>query len=245
MTKKAVVAMAALIILLPAAALAHTFSLRLGAFFPQAPANLSSYPDSLWAIEFDRMNLERSDFRGSLLGGSFDFSVNRYFSLSFTLDSYSKGRSGYYEKWISCVEGNPNIAYSRALYPDQCDVEHTFSVSIRPIQLSAKFSPLGRNGPFAGGGIGYYRWSVDIQGSWIDFENPVGSDVYPILQVDDHESGYAWGFHILGGVRIPLGHRVSIEGEGRYHWAKAKLENYLDDFHIGGLSLTVGIVFSF
>jgi len=260
MKNKVVLATAALIIFLPAAALAHTFSLRLGAFFPQAPANLASYPDSLWAIEFDQMSFKKSDFRGSLLGGSFEFFLNSYLSLTITVDTYTKDNYGYYKDYIAYGFEEGDFAFPAELYIGGDSIIHTFRVSITPIQFSAKLTPMGRRGrivPFVGGGIGYYRWGVTLRGQTVDFsdttwvyEDPeIGEvQIYPIIQSLGHETGFSFGYHAMAGFQVPIGHRITIEGEARYHWAKAEFDEWFlgfEEFHIGGLSLTAGLNFWF
>lgn len=258
--KRTALTLAGLLLLLPAAGLAHTFSLRLGTYLPSAPANLSADPDSLWAIEFDQMSFKRSDYRGSILGGSFEFFISKQFSLQFTVDAYSKDRYGYYKDYVGYSFDEGDFAFPSDLYRGDFQVVHTFNVSVTPVQLSAKFTPLGRKGrviPFVGGGVGYYRWSVTMRGETIDFSDDtwvyddpqIGEvQIWPIVQTYGHESGWAFGYHAFGGFQVPIGMRVTLEGEARYHWAKARFEEWFlgfSDFQVGGLALTLGINFWF
>lgn len=260
MKKRALFIAAALVVLLPAAGFAENgFSLRLGTFMPQAQTDVNAYPNNLWAIELNQMSLSRSDYRGSLIGAQFEFSVNKYLSLCLAVETYNKNRYGYYLGYTEIAEGGYAVANGEYSGSGSYIV-HTFNFQVTPITLSAKFMPFGRKGrvvPFVGGGIGLYHWGVSLRGQTIDFSNtgytytdPTYGDVqaYPVDESYATESGYAFGYHALGGFQIPIGYRVTIEGEARYHWAKASLGDWFegfDKFEIGGLALTMSVAFWF
>lgn len=261
MKKKALIlAIAVLALLSPAAAaIDKTFTLRLGTYLPKAPSNYVQYPNNLWAIEFDQMSFGREDYRGSLLGASFDILINKYFALSFTVDTYNKDRYGYYKDYVGGTIDETTYAFPGEIYTGDSLI-HTFNVSVTPIQASVKFTPLGRRGkviPFVGGGVGLYRYRVSLRGQSVDFSDtsnvyvdPELGDIqiYPVDQSYAEESGYTFGYHFLGGLQFPIGHRITIEGEARYHVAKATLDEWFigfDKFDVGGLSLTMGINFWF
>ena len=55
-------------------------------------------------------------------------------------------------------------------------------------------------------------------------------------------NGWAFGFHVAGGLKVPINPDFSIVGEGRYQWAKDHMD---EDFHnneidLSGWSATVG-----
>jgi hypothetical protein len=256
--KKLTVIAAGLLLLVPALAFSDTFSLRMGYFMPGASSNVLTHPDSLWAIEFDQMSFNKSKFQGSMLGFSYEYFVNKNVSLAFTLDSYTKNRPGYYVDYgqFDIDEGAFAFPYE---YYDGYIIEHAFSVSSTPLQVSLKFLPLGRKTriiPFVGGGAGLYFWSVRLQGEMVDFSDPwvytddvLGDiDVYPVNQVYGKERGRTFGYHAFAGFQIPVGFRATIEAEARYHWAKAKFDEWFlgfEDFDLGGLAITLGFSFWF
>lgn len=245
--------------ILPLVSYSHQLSLRGGTFLPHVPTNVLTRPDSLWAIEFDQMSFKRSDYYGSILGISFDLFINKNFSLSFCIDTYAKDKLGYYKNYVGARFPEGSFAFPSEYYDGEA-VVHAFNVGITPVQLSAKFTPLGRRGrfvPFIGAGIGYYRWNVVLRGqtvnfsdtSWVYDDPNLGEvQIYPIVQSYGRESGWNFGYHALAGLQVPIGYRITLDGEVRYHWAKAKLEEWFtgfDNFEIGGLSLVLGISFWF
>jgi hypothetical protein len=256
--KKLTIIAAGLLLLVPTLAFSDTFSLRLGYFMPGASTNLTTHPDSLWAIEFSQMSFTKSKFQGTMLGLGYEYFVGPYLSLAFSLDSYTKNRPGYYVDWGQFEFDEGNFAFPYELY-DASIIEHAFAVSSTPLQLSVKFLPLGRKArivPFVGGGAGLYFWSVRLQGEMIDFLDPYIYDdevlgevtVYPVDIVYAKERGQTFGAHAFGGFQIPVGFRATIDLEARYHWAKAKFDEWFldfEDFDLGGLAITVGFSYWF
>ena len=261
-----------LLFLVPTLAFSDSFSLRIGYFMPSAlsDAYLASHPDSLWAIELNQMSFTKEKFRGTMLGFSYEYFVGKNLSLALTLDSYSRNKPGYYIDYVQNTLEEWDFAFPYAdFYGD--DIQHAFSVSSTPLQISLKITPLGRKTrliPFVGGGAGLYFYSVRIYGqtvnfgdrSWFyDFETETAysnpddpnlrdQQIYPVEQVNGREKGSVFGYHAFAGFQIPIGFRATIEAEARYHWAKAKFTEWFldfDDFDIGGLALTVGFNYWF
>ncbi len=256
--KKLTIIATGLLLLVPTLAFSDTFSIRLGYFMPSASANIVRYPDSLWAIEFDQMSFKKSDFNKSMLGFGYEYFVSKNVSLAITLDSYTKSKPGYYVDYGQFELDEGAFAFPYEFY-DANIIEHAFSVSSTPLQVSLKLLPLGRKArliPFVGGGAGLYFWSVRLQGEMIDFSDPwiytdevLGDiDVYPVDLVYGKEKGQNIGYHAFGGLQIPVGFRATFEAEARYHWAKAKFDEWFlgfEDFDLGGLSISLGFSFWF
>jgi len=256
--KKLTVIAAGLLLLVPSLAFSDTFSLRLGYFMPGASADILAHPDSLWAIEFDQMSFSKTKFNGTIYGLSYDYFVSPNISLSFTLDSYSKNRPGYYVDFAQFDLDEGPFAFPADIY-DGYIIEHAFAVSSTPLQVSVKLLPLGRKTrliPFVGGGAGLYFWSVRLQGEMVNFSDPwiypdpdLGDiDVYPVDLVNGKEKGSHFGYHAFAGFQIPIGFRATIEAEARYHWAKAKFNEWFlgfEDFDLGGLAITAGFTYWF
>ena len=272
--KKLTVLAAGLLLLVPALAFSDSISLRGGYFMPSALSNtyldLVAHPNSLWAIEFDQMSFTMEKYRGTMMGIGYEYFIGKNLSLAFTLDSYSKSRPGYYIDYVQFALTEGDFAFPFELY-DGDDIQHAFSVSSTPLQVSFKITPLGRKTrliPFFGGGAGLYFWSVRMYGqmvnfgdaSWFyDFEtdtaysNPADpglrdQQIYPVESVNGREKGSVFGYHAFAGFQIPIGFRATLEAEARYHWAKAKFTEWFqgfEDFDIGGLALTVGFNYWF
>jgi hypothetical protein len=177
--KKLTVLAAGLLLLVPSLAFSDSFSLRLGYFMPRALSSsyLATHDNTLWAIEFENMNFRMQDFRGLTMGVSYEYFLNKNFSLALTLDSFRKTRMGDYlnydqtefsdDSWFAFpLDGEP------AAITDWYYISHSFGVSSTPLQLSVKFAPLGRKTriiPFIGGGAGLYFYSVRMSGEMPDF----------------------------------------------------------------------------
>lgn len=258
--KKLTVLAAGLLLLVPALAFSDSLSLRLGYFMPRALSNayLAAHPDSLWAIEFDQMSFTMEKYRGTMMGIGYEYFIGKNLSLAFTLDSYSKNRPGYYVDYVQNTLDEGDFAFPfEDFFGD--DIQHAFTVSSTPLQVSLKITPLGRKTrliPFVGGGAGLYFWSVRIYGQMINFADPwiytddvLGDiDIYPVERVNGREKGSVFGYHAFAGFQIPIGFRATLEAEARYHWAKAKFDEWFldfEEFDIGGLVLTVGINYWF
>jgi hypothetical protein len=256
--KKLTILAAGLFLLVPSLAFSDSFQLRLGYFMPGASSNIGLYPDSLWAIEFDQMSFKMEDFRGSFMGIGYERFLGKNLSIALTLDSYSKSRLGYYMDYVVNELEDGYFAFPYELYYGD-DILHSFKVSATPLQLSFKLSPLGRKTrliPFIGGGAGLTFWSVRMYGEMIDFAFPAvypdpvlgNIDIYPVEGVYAKESGTAFGYHAFAGFQFPIGYRATIEAEARYHWAKARFDEWFlgfEDFDLGGLALSVGISYWF
>jgi len=254
--KKTFVLAAALILLVPSLSLADTFSLRLGYYFPAAKGG----PDSLWDIEFQQMSFTKADFRGTILGFSYEHFLSKNLSLALTVDTYNKKKAGLYNDYSGITVDNEDWAFSLDDIEGDFNIAHSFNVSLTPIEASLKFLPLGRRTqliPYVGGGAGMYLWRVNIRGSIINFDV---ADVF--LDADDNELiGYlvefadleernriSFGYHVFGGIMYPIGNRLTLEAEFRYRAVKGKFEDAFlgfEDFDLGGYTATVGFNYWF
>lgn len=261
-----------LLLLVPSLAFSDSFSLRIGYFMPYALSDsyFPAHPDSLWTIEFEQMSFSKNKFRGSTFGLSYEYFVGKNLSLAFTLDSYSKSRPGYYVDYVQNTLTEGDFAFPFVdFYGD--DIQHAFSVSSTPLQVSLKITPLGRKTrliPFVGGGAGLYFYSVRIYGQTVNFGNPPwfydfetetaynnpddpnlrDQRIYPVESENAREKGSVFGYHAFAGFQIPIGFRATLEAEARYHWAKAKFDEWFvgfEDFDLGGLAITLGFSYWF
>lgn len=258
--KKMTVLAAALLLVIPAVSFADQLQLRLGYYLPKATTNsyLNTHPDSLWTIELDQMSFTPNDFRGSIVGISYDFFLNKYVSLSVGVDSYNRSRVGFYNDWVMNTLTEGDFAFPFDLFFGS-DITHSFRVSFTPVQLSIKVLPLGRRArivPYVGGGGSLVFASVRMFGDQIDFSNPfiytdpdLGDiDVFPVVPVIAHESTTSIGWHAFGGIQVPVGYRVTIDAEARYHYARATLHNLFEGFEpleLGGWAFTAGLSYWF
>lgn len=250
--------LATVLLLIPATVSANMVTLRLSYFIP----TFKGGPDSLWRIEFDNMSFEKSDYAQGVLGFSYEYFLTREISLALSIDTYSRNKAGFYRDYIGFSFEEGDFAFPADLYTDpDFTISHIYNVSITPIQLSAKFTPLGRRIrliPYVGGGVGMFFWNVRLRGDFVDFaddsfvfDDPdIGEvQVYPVDIVDAREDNrITFGTHVFGGLMYPIGNRLTVNAEFRYNWAtgvfKESFEGF-EDFDLGGYVLTAGLNYWF
>jgi len=258
--KKLTVLAAGLLLLIPTLSFADSISLRLGYFMPRALSNsyLGLHPDSLWTIELDQMSFAPKDYRGGMIGLSYDRFIGPNLSVALTVDGYNKSQVGFYNDWVLNTLDEGDFAFPYEFYLGD-DIVHSFRVGITPVQLSLKFLPLGRRAkiiPYVGGGASLVFTSVRMFGDQVNFADPwiytdpdLGDiDIYPVEMLSARETATSFGWHAFGGIQVPIGYRATIEAEARYHAAKARFDNVFvdfDDFEVGGLALTLGLSYWF
>jgi len=268
--KKLVIVVAALIVLIPSLAYSDMMTVRLGYYMPSIlnSHNYLSHLNSLWGIELSQMSFLPEDFRGGILGGGYEFFLTKQFSVGLSIDGFSREAGGFYRDYVAIALNNTdfqgNFAFPAANYTGDFEVLHSFHVSMTPVQLSLKIAPLGRKTrliPYFGGGVGLYFVSASIRGSIVDFSSPslvndpeqpqLGDfNIYPVVPVQLHETRTVLGGHGFAGIMFPIGYRLTLEGEARYHFAKVKFQRAFpfpdfDAFDLSGLSLSIGLNYWF
>jgi len=219
--KKSLILFLAVIFLTPSLAFCGIFTFKAGLFIPRAKSDL-------WTTEFDQMSFEKANYNTTNFSFAYEYFLTREVSVVLGVDSYSKNKIGTYKDLvgIELVEGD--FAFPTD-YVEDFIPAHSFNVSITPIQLSAKFTPMGRRGkfiPYVGGGVGLYLWNVRLSGDLVDFDDvweyvPDGIDIYAIKPVDAWEnSRVSFGYHAFGGVMVPFTKRMTFEVEFKYNVAK-------------------------
>ncbi len=268
--KKIILLAAALIILIPAVARPDTMTFRIGYYTPNATTDswLAGHPNSLLGIEFYNMTFPPSDFRGAIMGGGYEWFLTPQFSLALSVDFFSRENGGYYRDYVGIALDNTDFqgdyAFPAQYYYGDFEVLHTLHISMTPIQLSLKVAPLGRKHriiPYFGGGGGLYFLHAHIYGSIVDFsqgalvsdpEVPEAGEfyIYPLAYADLHETQAVFGAHAFGGLMFPIGYRMTLEAEGRYHWASANFNgafpaSEFGKFDMSGWSISLGFNYWF
>ncbi len=245
-------------LLLPGLAAANTLTLRLGYYIPQFKGGANS----LWDIEFNQMSFSKSSFYQGAIGASFDFFLSKHFSLTFAVDSYSRTKLGSYRDYVGVSFKEGDFAMPADLYNGDFSISHLMGLSVIPLQVSIKIAPLGRQGrlvPYFGGGVGLYMWKANLWGDQVNFndewiyEDPQLGDVtiYGLQTIDTRSTSelqFTFGYQGFAGLMFPIGNRLTLEGEVRYHSAKGKpSKSFLDfeDFDLSALVLSVGVNFWF
>lgn len=239
------------ILLIPALAFSDSISFKVGYFFPRASSDL-------WEVEFENMDFSKSNFQDNIFGFTYDYFLSNQLSLSIGLDGYSQKKLGTYLDYVGDIVDDELFAFN---YGPGDPLSHIFTVSMTPIHASLKIAPMGRRGnviPYVGAGGDLILYTVRLQYQLIDFSDPVEfydstlDDFvigYPVLETDARsENKIAIGWHVLGGVMVPLGRQISIEGEFKYTSASGDIsETFLgfENFDLAGFQFTIGINYWF
>jgi len=249
--KKTLILLTALILFIPSIVFSDIVSFKVGYFIPKANSDL-------WEIEFENMDFTKSSFQNTNFGFGYEYFLSREISIVLNISSYNKNKPGAYLDYV----GENIESYDYAFdYGEGYAITHTFSVSITPIQASLKLTPMGRKAkiiPYVGGGVGVYMWNVRLYGDMIDFDDPwIDEDwnveIYPIDYYDTREENrFSIGYHVFGGIMIPVANRISLEAEFKYNFSKGTLGKDPDwgfqgfePFDLGGYHISIGLNYWF
>jgi hypothetical protein len=209
---------------LPASGLAGGIQLRGGGFAPRAQSNLFDDDSELY-------NIEKKDWEGPTGGVEFNMKLAQNLELGFSVDGYGRTLDTHYRN------------YTR---DDNREIFQTLELSVVPVGVSLRLVPTSRHARVApyvavGGDLYFYRY--EEFGDFIDFQSPD----FDIVSDSFISEGTAPGFHVAGGLRVPVGHDFAITGEVRYQWAKADMQDDFRDFEIdlSGPSVTLGVLLRF
>jgi hypothetical protein len=239
-----------LMLVSPSLVYSDLVTFKIGYFFPRAGSEL-------WETEFLNMTFNKHDYTGSIFGFAYEYFLTREIAVQISVDGYTKQQSGAYLDWDGLIDYDGRWAYPREslAYVDFIP-QHVYSVSITPIQMNIKFTPLGRANriiPYIGAGVGLYIWSARLQGDLIDFEEiwediDLGVIIHPVYSADIRdENKLAIGFQGLGGIILPLASRVSFEGEFKYNFAKGTLDRFIgfDRLDLSGYQISLAMNYWF
>ncbi|TET70911.1 MAG: hypothetical protein E3J44_05150, partial [Candidatus Aminicenantes bacterium] len=203
--KKSLILLLALIFLTPSLAFSNIFTFKAGLFIPRAQSDL-------WTTEFENMSFSKTNYTTTNFSFAYEYFLTREVSVVLGIDSYSKNKVGSYVDYVGIELVDGDFAFPND-YMEDFFPTHIFNISITPIQLSLKLTPMGRTGkfiPFVGGGVGLYLWNVRLNGDMVDFDDvyiyvPDGIDIYPITTVDAWENNrISFGYHAFGGIMVPF-----------------------------------------
>lgn len=246
--KKHLIVLTVFILFIPGLAFSDLVTFKVGYFIPRAKSDL-------WEIEFENMDFTKSNFQTTNFGFEYEYFFSKELSLMLSVDGYSKQKLGSYRDYgaFSDEEG-----YLYAFFNEGEPIIHNFSVSITPIQVSLKISPLGRRQklmPYVGGGVGVYVWNVRLLGDMINFDplaeveftdGTIGNPVFS--QNAREENKFSIGYHVLGGIMFPLANRISISAEFKYNLIKGTLTEYFEGFEpfdLSGYQASLGLNYWF
>jgi opacity protein-like surface antigen len=248
--RKKLILLVSLLLLGSSLVFSDVVSFKLVYFAPRASSDL-------WDEEFRLMNFTKSNFQTTTISFSYEYFLRREISFLISIDSYTKKKLGTYEGLVGETIDGEDWAFD---YGSGFAVQHTYDVTMTPIQLSVKLTPLGRRAkfiPYIGAGIGIYFWATRLYGDWVIFSE--GTDFYD-LNLDEDVIGYPiylanisdenkinFGYHAFGGVMIPISDRLSLDLEFKYNVAQGNLEYFegFEPFDLSAYLFSLGISYWF
>ncbi|HLA76018.1 MAG TPA: hypothetical protein VJU18_00405 [Vicinamibacteria bacterium] len=208
----------------PASGLAGGIEVRGGGFAPRAQSNLFSDVSELY-------NVDKKDWAGGSGGIEFSMKLVPNLELGFHVDGYHRTLDSHYRD------------YTR---DSGREISQALELSVVPVGVSLRLVPTSRHArlaPYATVGADLFYYRYEEYGEFIDFHTP-GLDISSDSFISE---GVAPGFHVAGGLRVPIGPVFAFTGEVRYQWAKTDMpddfrENKID---LSGAGVTLGMLFRF
>jgi hypothetical protein len=234
------------ILLTPAAAAAQTMG---DGFFFREPVvtwsvragyGLASASSDIFSFTSRQLTLDKGDFSGVHIGSDLDFRLASRLTLG--LGIWYEGRSTPSE-------------YRDFVDQDDLPIEQTTRFRRLPLTASLKLylTPRGRSighfawiptkvAPYIGAGGGAMWYSFEQEGDFIDQPSlDVFHDTF-------RSSGWTPEGHAMAGVDVSLTPRFVLTGEGRYTYAKAKMDaDFIgfDKIDLSGFAITAGLAIRF
>lgn len=123
-------------------------------------------------------------------------------------------------------------------------------LEVVPVELNLHLLPAGRDAgiiPYVGGGAGIYYWEYEEAG---DFVFDRATNQRRVVTGRSYSDGTDPGWHVEGGVQIPVSRSGTVMGEYRYWSVKGDLNtaNFDPDFEpidLSGSSVSIGFAFWF
>ena len=229
--RKALIVLVLALTAWPATTWAGNLTLRAGAFFPRADSNLFSDATEFYTLDplagGRPPGLSASDWIGVTGGIEYNGVLARNVEFGIHVDGYGRTLDTSYRD------------YTRQ---NDADILQTLKLTMVPSGVTVRFIPTGRRGrlaPYVGGGVDAIYYEFEAFGDFIDFFDPD----QPILADSFRSTGWALGFHVLGGIRVPLGRDFNLVGEYRYQWAEDDMggDFSLNRIDLSGGSATLGV----
>jgi hypothetical protein len=187
-----------------------------------------------------QLTVNKGDFSGFTIGSDLDFRVSSRFTLGLGMWYAGSSTPSEYRDFVGT---------------DDLPIAQTTKFRRLPVTANLKFylTPRGRS-------IGHYAWIpakvvpyVGVGGGamWYSFEQSGEFIDQPSLDVFTDtfkSSGWTPEGHAAAGVDVSLTPRLVLTGEGRYTYAKAKMQQDFvgfDKIDLSGFAITAGLAIRF
>jgi opacity protein-like surface antigen len=197
---------------------ADGIDLRIGGLFPRGHETLFQDLNALYGPNEDpAQGVKPADFRGVYGGIEYNRVLLDNVELAIHLDGYGRTVESSYRDYT---------------WDDGTEIRQSLKLTMVPLGVSLRFVPTGKRtkiAPFIGGGVDAIFYKYEERGDFVCFPPASGTcrfdyDVVPDAFVSEST---AFGYHVLGGLRVYINHDFAVVAEGRYQWAK---DDMGDDF---------------
>jgi hypothetical protein len=195
----------------------------LGAFLPRADTGAQNdlFRDvaDLYTLDASLDGVSKSDWVGVAGGVEYSFRLSDApVELGFHVDGYGRTLETSYREFQD--------EFGREIF-------QTLKLSTVPTGVTLRLVPGWRGSfqPYVGGGVDAIWYRYEEFGEFIEFFDPD----FPIEFESFLSEGWAFGAHVVAGVRIPINYDFAITAEGRYLWAEKEMGG---DFRQSRLDLT-------
>ncbi len=146
----------------------------------------------------------------------------------------------------SGYEGESRQAYRDFVDAQGRDIRHSTFLDVASGTLGLLFHLAGADAvlqPYIGGGGGFYSWTLEESGDFIDFaaDSTIFSDSFI-------GEGTAFGTYFVAGLNVPIGDTISVFAEGRWDSADDELEDDftgLGNIDLAGRQIAAGLSWRF
>lgn len=125
---------------------------------------------------------------------------------------------------FSYYESHTTVSDVEFEFDDGSSIVRDISLRIVPLEASLHVLPIGREAaiiPYAGGGFGAYYWEYEEFGDFVqDRNSPNPTPVHGGAFSD----GTDFGWHVEGGIMIPVSRAMTINAEVKYWDVKGDLD---------------------
>ena len=184
--------------------------------------------------------LSPQDFQAPYFGAELGFRANEKVDLTFAFGFQETSSQSEFRDWVD---------------EDDLPITQVTALSQVPFTVGAKIYPLSRGrsignfawvpsavAPFVGVSTGLVSYSFEQYGDFVD------QDTFDIFYGDFLSENVGWLTRASAGLNISVGPRFLFSLEGRYNWAKARMDGDYYDFgqiDLDGFQLIGGLAVRF
>lgn len=151
---------------------------------------------------------------------------------------------------VSGYEHDTNVEDVDFEHLDGTPIFRNIRLEVVPMELNLHLLPAGRNAgliPYVGGGVGIYYWEYEEAGDFVMDRHSLHPSV---VRGDAYSDGVDPGWHIEGGIQVPVSSFATIMGEYRYFQAHGDLDTFAFDpafepLDLSGSTVSFGAAFWF